>query len=325
MSAAAHPAFPPRPQAGEGWGEGHGFATQSRLKIAQDVTLSPSPSPACGGGEKFGWQARLNLGFERRGEASILARREHLGPLRVQKPLYPEGDAVCHAIVLHPPSGIAGGDQLEIAVQAGPGAHALLTTPGAGKWYRSAGPRAAQRLDFRVETGAALEWLPQETIVFDGALADMTTYIDLADGARFLGWDILCLGRRASGERFDHGDLRLATRMTLAGRPAWLERGRIQGGSSLLDSPAGLAGFSVSGALLAAGPGIDAALLAACREVTPTEANAQAGITPLPGLLVARYLGHSSEAARSWFTRLWAILRPALLGREAHPPRIWNT
>lgn len=273
----------------------------------------------------MGWQARLNLGFERRGNASILSRREHLGPLRIQKPLYPEGETVCHGIVLHPPSGIAGGDQLEIAVQAGPGAHALLTTPGAGKWYRSAGPRAAQRLDFRVETGAALEWLPQETIVFDGALADMTTHIDLADSARFLGWDILCLGRRASGERFDHGDLGLATRMTLAGRPAWLERGRIQGGTPLLDSPAGLAGFSVSGTLLAAGEAVDTSLLGACREVAVLETHAQAGITTLPGLLVARYLGHSSEAARAWFAHLWGVLRPALLGLEARPPRIWNT
>lgn len=271
------------------------------------------------------WQARLNLGFARRGEASILVRREHIGPLRVQKPLYPEGEAVCHAIVLHPPSGIAGGDDLEIGLQVGPDAHALVTTPGAGKWYRSAGPQAAQTLRLQVEAGGTLEWLPQETIIFDGALADMDTRIDLAPGARFLGWDILCLGRRASGERFAQGNLHLSTRMNLAGRTTWLERGRLQGDSALLQSAAGLAGFSVSGTLLASAQDIDASLLAACRQVQPVESAAQAGVTLLPDLLVARYLGHSSEAARTWFAGLWRILRPALIGLEAQPPRIWNT
>jgi len=289
------------------------------------MTLSPGPSPASRGGEKFGWQARLHLGFERRGEATILARREHLGPLRVQKPLYPEGEAICHAIVLHPPSGIAGGDELEIDVRVEADTHALLTTPGAGKWYRSAGPRASQALQFQVAAGGMLEWLPQETIIFDGALADMTTRINLAPDARFLGWDILCLGRRASGEQFAQGDLHLTTRMTLADHPVWLERGRIQGGSALLHSPAGLAGFSVSGTLLASAQAIDTSLVAACREITPMETAAQAGITCLPGLMVARYLGHSSEAARAWFTQLWHRLRPALFGLEAQPPRIWNT
>lgn len=271
------------------------------------------------------WPARLTLGFERRGEASILARREHFGPLRLQKALYPEGAAVCHGIVLHPPSGIAGGDDLEIAVHVGAGAHALLTTPGAGKWYRSAGARAAQRLAFDLAAGAALEWLPQENIVYAGALADQHSHIRLAADARYLGWEVLCLGRRAAGERFDHGDLRLETRVERDGQPLWLERGTLQGGSPLLEAPAGLAGHSVCATLLALGPGLAAAPLAACRELRSPEAGARHGISRLPDILVARYLGHSSEDARHWLAALWSLLRPALLGREAHPPRIWNT
>ena len=179
--------------------------------------LSPSVPSA--------WQARLALGFERRDAATVLVRREHFGPLRVQKALYPEGAAVCQAIVLHPPSGIAGGDQLEINATVGTHAHALLTTPGAGKWYRSGGQEAAQRLAFTVAEGGTLEWLPQESIVFDAARAAMHSTIELAGEARFIGWEILCLGRRAAGERFRAGHLHLDTRLRRAGRLVWLERG----------------------------------------------------------------------------------------------------
>jgi urease accessory protein len=271
------------------------------------------------------WLARLELEFERRGDATILVRRAHIGPLRVQKALYPEGQEVCHALLLHPPAGIAGGDELEIAAAAKAGTHVLLTTPGAGKWYRSAGSRASQRLDFEVGAGGVLEWLPQESIVFDGALADMKMHVSLAEKACFIGWEILCLGRRASGERFSSGEMRVSTRIERDSKPAWLERGMLEGGSGLLQSPAGLAGYSVSATLWAAGTGLAPALLADCRKQIPAEEGALHGLTLLPDVLVARYLGHSSEAAKDWMIALWRILRPALAGREALIPRIWNT
>ncbi len=262
------------------------------------------------------WKAELRLGFERRGERTVLAERRHDGPLVVQKPLYPEGDGVCHAIVVHPPAGIAGGDALELSAVAGEGAHALLTTPGAGKWYRSAGPWAEQRLRF--EVSGSLEWLPQETIVFDGALAQLETEVRLAAGACYLGWEILCLGRTGSGERFARGEVRLNTRLYRDGKLVWLERGRLEGGRRLLESPAGLQGRTVCGTLVASSafPMID---LAACREVESL------AVTQLPGALIARYLGDSTEEAKRRFQELWKLLRPALFGREAQPPRIWST
>ncbi len=262
------------------------------------------------------WKAQLHLGFERRGERTVLAERRHDGPLVVQKALYPEGDAVCHAIVVHPPAGIAGGDELELNARAGEGAHALLTTPGAGKWYRSAGPWAAQKLRF--EVAGALEWLPQETIVFDGALAQLGTEVRLQGDAKYLGWEILCLGRTGSGERFSKGEIRLDSRVYRDGKLLWLERGRIEGGGRLLDSPAGLQGKPVCATLVAASafPMID---LAACREV------ASLSVTQLPGVLIARYLGDSTEQAKQLFTQLWTVLRPAIFGRDAHLPRIWST
>jgi urease accessory protein len=268
------------------------------------------------------WKAELRLEFERREGRTVLAKRRHEGPLVVQKPLYPEGDAVCHAIVVHPPAGIAGGDELEFSACAGEGAHALLTTPGAGKWYRSGGAWARQRLDLNIADGACLEWLPQETITFDGALADMRTEVRLAAGARFIGWEILCLGRSGSGERFARGACRLQTSLRQDGKALWFERGRIEGGSHLLESQVGLTGAPVCATLLAVAPDLDA-LLPRCRGARP-ESGAGA-VTLLPGVLVARYLGSSSESAKRYFTQLWRLLRPVVGGIEAREPRIWST
>ena len=273
------------------------------------------------------WHAALHLAFARTGERTVLRDNRHHGPLRVQKALYPEGEGVCQAIVLHPPSGIAGGDHLLISATVGAGAHAQLTTPGAGKWYRSGGPEASQRLELTVEEGAALEWLPQETIVFDGARARMETRVRLAADSRFIGWDILCLGRAAAGERFEHGRFDLLCRVERGGAPIWLERGGFDGADPMLASPAGWAGHGVGGTLLCAFPDLPrqaAGLLEALRAIAPGD-GASHGITALPGVLVARYLGDNSEAARLWFARLWQTLRPACCGRPAVPPRIWNT
>lgn len=285
---------------------------------------SSSAAPAVGDVPRPGWQARLTLGFERRGERTLLADCAHLGPLRVQKALYPEGLAVCQAIVLHPPGGIAGGDSLEIFVTAAAAAHAQLTTPGAGKWYRSGGRRALQSLRVRVDGQAIVEWLPQETIVFDGAEAQMLTRVDLAAGAVYCGWEILCLGRTAAGERFSQGRLELSTRIEQAGRPLWIERGCLRGGSPWLAAAAGLGGLPVSGTLLLAGRPVEAEWLAACRAVPPA-VGLRVGVTALPGVLVARCLGPASEPAKAWLTEVWRRLRPLALAREAVPPRIWST
>jgi urease accessory protein len=170
---------------------------------------------------------------------------------------------------------------------------------------------------------ACIEWLPQETIVFDGALASLRTEVELAPDARYLGWEILCLGRRGSGERYTRGACRLATDIRCGKRPLWRERGEIAGGARLLESPAGLNGASVCATLLAAAPEIGDDVLRACRDIAPREG--RGAVTRLPSLLAARYLGDSSEAARAYFVSLWRLLRPALLGREAVEPRIWST
>jgi urease accessory protein len=267
------------------------------------------------------WKASLALGFSFENQKTILIRKIHDGPLVVQKPLYPEGGGVCHAIVVHPPGGIAGGDELALEATAGKDASALLTTPGATKWYRSAGAWARQSVAFDVQ--GTLEWLPQETIVFDGALCDARYEVDLAAGAGIIGWDIVCLGRTGSGERFSRGTYRSSVQVRREGKLLWLERARIDGGGRLLDSPAGLAGQPVFGTLFASSLNVNQELVAEIRNTEPE--TGRGAVTLLPGILLARYLGDSTEAAKRYFIALWRILRPAMAGREAIEPRIWNT
>ena len=270
------------------------------------------------------WRAELALGYTVADARTTLARRHHLGPLVVQKPLYPEGDAVCHTILVHPPGGIAGGDQLDIRVEAGAQCHVLLTTPGAAKWYKANKREAKQQVRIAVGENAFVEWLPQETILFDGTLARISLEVELENNARYFGWDITVLGRQASGEKFASGNLRQQTIVRHEGREIFGEFAALAGGDALLASPVGLAGYHVVGTMIVAGAICPAHLLDTCREIVPDD-DALHSLTKLPGVLVARYLGSSPQTARAYFTSLWCSLRPWIAGREAVTPRIWRT
>ncbi|MGY1451526.1 urease accessory protein UreD [Pseudomonas chlororaphis] len=266
------------------------------------------------------WHAELELGYARFGDSTRPVQRRHKGPLRVQKHLYAEGPEVCQHIIVHPPGGIAGGDRLQIRASVERDAWAQLTSPGAAKWYRANGP-AYQTLELNVAAGATLEWLPQETIVFSAAQAELSTRIELHGDARLFYWDVVALGRPASDERFDLGHFQSHLDIRRDGQLLWHERQRIGGGDGLLDSPIGLDGQPVFATLLATGE-IDSQLLERCRSLPHA---VRGDLTQLPGLLVARCLASEALLARAWLIDLWRLLRPALLGREALPPRIWNT
>jgi len=291
------------------------------MTYAADLRYDPRMLADCTA--PVGWRAELALEFERRAGRTVLAARRHDGPLVVQKSLYPEGDAVCHAIVVHPPGGIAGGDDLRLNARLDVNAHALLTTPGAGKWYRSVGARARQDIQFDVSGGACLEWLPQENIIFNGARAELRTAVRLAGDGSFIGWEVCCLGRSGSGEKFSSGTVRSRTLIERGGRPLWLENGRLEGGGAALQSAVVLAGQTVVGTLLAASANLDSTVISASRAVRP--ATGDGAVTLLPGLLVGRYLGASSEAVKNYFIELWHKLRPVVAGRDAVDPRIWRT
>lgn len=270
-----------------------------------------------------GWRAHLGLSFARQGERTVLARREHSGPLTVQRPFRPEGPAgACHIYLLHPPGGVVGGDVLDVAIHAGPDSRVLITTPAANKLYRSAGPCAQLTQTLRLDPGAQLEWLPQPTIAFAGVHARVTTRVDLALGGQFIGWEILCLGRPDSGERYA-GRLGMALELWQDGAPLWLERARYDG-TALLDAPFGLRGHCVSGTLLAT-PVTAEEVLGAVRAAMEAHPGVLAGASTVDGVLALRVLGSQAEIVQRALTDAWAALRPAVLGRPALAPRIWAT
>ncbi len=264
------------------------------------------------------WQATLRLGFARDGAVTRLLRREHRGPLRVQKALYPEGPEHCHVIVVHPPGGVVGGDRLDIALDAGAGCRVLATSPGAAKWYRANGRVSRQDVRLRVEEGGAVELLPQETIFYDDASVELDHDVELGAGAVYLGSEVLCFGRQASGERFVRGRVRQRTRIRQDGRLLWWEQGAIT--PAAIASPLGLAGASVCATFLAVGKPVPPTLQAAVRARDPLLALSQ-----VKSVFVARHVGDDGEAARAAMLRVWQALRPHYLDRPACVPRIWHT
>jgi urease accessory protein len=268
------------------------------------------------------WHASLALHFHSDAPRTTVSSRHH-GPLRVQKPLYPEGSQLCHAVVLHPPGGIAGGDALQLAVRVDNGAQALITTPGATRWYKANGRSASQKITLTID--GALEWLPQEAIVFNEARIDSTIDVALSPGARMIGWDIVALGRRASGERFEQGDFRQRIGLSIDREPVWIERTRVSGGDRLLESPIGLAGRHVFGCLWVAGLEWTDDEIAAVRAELGAIAE-EAPLTRLaPTLAVARTLAASTAEERATHHTHWRGLRPRVMQRPAQPPRLWST
>ncbi len=265
-----------------------------------------------------GWQAQLELGFVPRLGRTALVHRKQRGPLAVQRPFYPEGET-CHTYLLHPPGGVVGGDSLHIQCQVADGAHALVTTPGATKFYRSAGSTAEQTQSLQVAAGARLEWLPQENIFFPGAIARLQTNIDLSEGARFIGWEIHCLGLPVNAERFDSGHAEFRLNIERDNRPLLLERLTVT--ADKLHAKAGLRGMPVNATLLATRAG--ATELDQVRKLLAETPGV--GVTLIDDLLVVRYLGDSTERCRNLFIKIWATIRVTVLGRPPCPPRIWST
>jgi urease accessory protein len=271
-----------------------------------------------------GWSAVLEIGFEVVAGRSALVKKRHHGPLGVQRAFYPEPGGLAHVYLLHPPGGIVHGDQLHVQVDVGAGARALITTPAATKFYRSAGRVAEQTQLLRVQAEASLEWLPQETIIYGDARVRTATRVELEPGAKFCGWDIVCLGRAASGDHFAAGRLNQAFEIWQGERPLFIERSRFDAQEPVRHARWGLGGHSVFGTFVCSGQ--SASAIAALRTAVEFEEKHELfSVTQTREAIVCRYLGDGTERARAVFARAWAALRPIVFERPASPPRIWLT
>lgn len=272
------------------------------------------------------WHARLELDYQLENHRSV-ARFSHDGPLRILQSLYPEGDAVCHNVLVHPPGGLVGGDTLDIRVHAAPGSHGLITTPGASRFYRSDGELALQRTELTLDAGARLEWLPLEAICFSGCRAENRLTLRAAPGAELIGWDVTALGLPHAGKPFEQGTLQ----QHIEAPGVWLERGRIDASDHrLLQSPVGFAGHRcIASIFFVAGSPIarerrEAALDIARSLIDGHALQESAGATsPHSEVIVLRALAPVVEPAMQLLRKVWLAWRAELWKLPGQPPRIW--
>lgn len=279
------------------------------------------------------WKAELSTVFESpRPGATVLGHRKSAGPLALQKVLYPEGPSIAHAFILHPPSGVAGGDSISITSQVLPNAHALITTPGAARWYKANGKPAEQQVHITVENDGCLEWLPSENIFFSQADARLSMHVHLAPRSRFIGWEVMQFGLQSSLEEARHhwqeARVGVDAAVTIGESLDWREAAvftpdNIQRRSFLQ----GTGGFPVQGTLWAynARPVAEEE-----KDTWPLAAKfsdtVRSGFTQLPsGLVVFRVLAVETALARDALVHAWQLLRPWVVGRPATKLRIWAT
>ncbi|MCT7988928.1 urease accessory protein UreD [Laspinema olomoucense] len=273
-----------------------------------------------------GWHGSLELAYAQSGTATQMVSAKATAPLKMQRPFYPEGEGVCHSVILHTAGGIVGGDSLGQSIHLQENAHALITTAAAAKIYRSMGEVARQTIQIQVDSGAYCEWLPQESIIFNGAIYRQDLRIELAPDARFLLWEINRFGRSARGETFVEGEWRSQTEIWQQGRPLWIDRQHLQGSESAVASDHALGGFPIVATLAWIADPVTPELVQEARslwERRSSSSDGEAGVTRLTHGLLCRYRGSSTPEVRNWFSEVWQLLRLRFIGRPSCPPRVW--
>ena len=292
------------------------------------------------------WHGKLNLVYAHRQGKTVIIEQQNQAPLKVQRPFYPEGQEICHSIILHTAGGVVGGDRLSCDFDLQPNSQALITTAAASKIYRSNGNQARQNIKIEVDRGACLEWLPQETIVFDAADYRQDLRVELATDASFLGWEINRFGRSARGEKFFQGNWLSYTEIYQKGIPLWIDRQWLPGNEEVFYSPHGLAGQPVVGSLIFVGKPISTEIVEQARTLwksntqsqlkihrdsgtspslsqIPSRQSPTLGVTRLNNGFLCRYRGNSTTEVRNWFISVWQLLRTSFLNRGSSVPRVW--
>ena len=273
------------------------------------------------------WRADLKLDYTLESQRTV-ARYLHQGPLRILQSLYPEGDQICHNVLVHPPGGLVGGDTLDIQVNVAEGAHALVSTPSATRFYKSGGQAALQQVTATLAPGSRLEWLPLEAIAYNDCEATNRAIFNLAPTAELMAWDVMALGLPSSDMAFAKGHCQQL--LEIPG--VWLERGNLRGDDTRwLNSPLGLAGQKCLASLVfASGNNLEpqraAQALEAAREVLEAHPlRLQAGVTCAhPQVIVLRVMSPLVEPSMDLLKKVWAVWRHTLWALPSTPPRIWS-
>ncbi|MEA5505919.1 urease accessory protein UreD [Halotia wernerae UHCC 0503] len=269
-----------------------------------------------------GWHGKLNLVYADRLNSTQLIYNHHQAPLKVQRPFYPEGQKVCHSVILHTAGGVVGGDRLSLNFHLQPDAQALITTAAASKIYRSNGLQARQNIHIQVDADACLEWFPQETILFNGAICRQDLRVELATGANYLGWEITRFGRSARGEKFLQGEWRSHTEIWQQDVPLWIDRQWLPGNEDIFHSPHSLLGKPIVGSLVWVGSPVSREIVEKTRNLWNGEGDT--GISQLQNGFLCRYRGSSTSEVRNWFIAVWQMLRVDFLNRGNCIPRVWQ-
>ncbi len=264
---------------------------------------------------------QAEIGFVQAEGRTRLKHLHQRTPLRVLFPDSEPGEPAIAALVMTS-GGIAGGDRLAVAIDAAAGAAATVTGQAAEKVYRAIDgePPAQSRVTLNVAAGAWLEYLPQETILFDRARLQRRFEIDVAAEGKLLACDMVVFGRTASGERFQRGLWQDRWRLRQGGRLVWADAMKVEG-LDAIDHPAGFGGAAAHAMALYVGPDAKRWLDAARELAVGCQ---RAAVTAIGNALLARFLDRDAAALRRALAHYVAGLRAAVAGLPARPPRLWQ-
>lgn len=271
------------------------------------------------------WQGILELDYQKIGNSTQLVKAYSQAPLKIQRSFYPEGQEICHSIILHTAGGMVGGDRLSQTINLQPETQVVLTTPAASKIYRSSGETAHNIINIEVDKQAYLEFVPREIIIFNGAIFNQNLRVNLAADACYLGWEITRFGRTARGEIFNHGQWKSCTEIWQNNCPIWIDRQGFIANEEILNSPHGLGGQPVIASLIWVGQPVSEDIIKTIRQLwEQRETSSQAGVTQLISGLLCRYRGNSTQEVINWFTDVWQLLRQNYTGKSIVKPRVWQ-
>lgn len=269
------------------------------------------------------WHGDLCLGYRWHHHRTEVIQAYAKAPLRIQRPFYPESPEVCHSVMLHTAGGMVGGDQLHIQLDLQAQAQVFLTTAAASKVYRSPITPVRQTIEINIAPQACLEWLPQETIIFNQAQYQQFLRVNLAPGGLWLAWDVTRFGRTARQEFFTDGTWRSHIEVWQDGTPLWIDRQWLPGTTETFWGLHGLNGCPVAGNFVFIGREVNSSLIQEIRALWPGRVT-DIGVSRLAAGVICRYRGSDRRAAQSWFIAVWGLLRVLFLGRVVCLPRVWG-